>query len=296
MIQELKKLKCGKILEDVPFAKLTSYKLKGTAKLVIYPESIDSLIKIITFCKNKSYSYKVVGGCSNLIFEKEIYDGVLIKLDSFNTVKISGTSIFVGAGYSLMKLAIKTCRLGLTGLEFACGIPGTIGGSIFNNSGAYKSDMGYIVKKITVLTPEFKVKEMTNQELGFHYRTSFLKDHPDYICLDATIQLQYGKKEDILEIVQDRKQRRLESQPLEYPSAGSVFRNPPGLFVGKLIEDMGYKGKRFGDAMISLKHANFIINVGNATGNDIVTLIEQTKEKVKETYDVELILEQEIVR
>lgn len=296
MIKELKKLKCGKIVENVSLEKITSYKLKGIARVVIYPENIESLKKIISFCKNKNYSYKVIGGCSNLIFENEVYDGVLIKLDHFDNLKMNRTTIVVGAGYNLMKLALKTCRMGFTGLEFACGIPGTVGGAVYNNSGAYKSDMGYIVKKITVLTPNLEIKTMNNKELEYHYRTSFLKQHPGYVCLDATIELQVGNKEEILEIIKDRKKRRIESQPLEFPSAGSVFRNPTGLFAGKLIEDIGYKGKQVGRAMVSEKHANFIVNLGGATGRDVITLIEKIKESVKQKYDIELILEQEIVR
>ena len=194
-----------------------------------------------------------------------------------------------------MKLAIKLCKLGLTGIEFATGIPGTVGGAVFNNSGAYKSDMGYIVESIKVLTPNLEIKTLYNHDLKYHYRTSFLKDNPEYICLEANIVLKHGKKEEILEVIEDRKKRRLMSQPLDYPSAGSVFRNPPDNFAGKLIEDIGYKGKTIGGAKVSEKHANFIINYKDATGEDIVKLINEIKEKVKEKYNIDLVLEQEIV-
>ena len=177
----------------------------------------------------------------------------------------------------------------------ATGIPGTIGGAIFMNAGAYNSDMGYITKSIKVLTPDLKVKTMYNHELQFHYRTSFLKTHPNYICLEAKIALKKGKKEAIMALIDERKKRRLASQPLEFPSAGSVFRNPPDNFAGKLIEDLGYKGKGIGKAQVSPKHANFIVNTGGAKGEDIKKLIRQIQKDVKEEYNIDLILEQEFV-
>lgn len=163
------------------------------------------------------------------------------------------------------------------------------------NAGAYNSDMGYFVKDVKVLTPSYEIKTLTNKEMDFHYRSSFLQKNRDYVCLEATLLLRHGKKETILEVIRDRKERRIQSQPLEYPSAGSVFRNPEGMYAGKLIEDIGYKGKRKGDAMVSLKHANFIVNVGNASGDDIKALILEIKEKVKEEYNVDLKVEQEFV-
>lgn len=294
-MESLKKIKCGKVLQNVDLSKYTTYKLKANADYMIYPESINELIKLIKYLKEKNIKYKIIGGGSNLIFESN-YNGVLIKLDSFDKLIIEDTKIKVGAGYNLMKLALKTCRLGLTGMEFATGIPGTVGGAIYNNSGAYKSDMGYIVESITVLTPELEIKKLYNKDLKYHYRTSFLKDNPDYVCLEATIILKHGDKQEILSVIEDRKSRRLMSQPLEYPSAGSVFRNPEGNYAGKLIEDVGYKGKKIGGAKVSEKHANFIINNGNATGSDIITLINEIKQKVKEQFDIDLILEQEIVK
>ena len=156
--------------------------------------------------------------------------------------------------------------------------------------------MGYIVKSLKVLTPSLEIKIMENKELDYHYRTSFFEKNPEYIILEANIQLKKGNKQEILEIVEDRKKRRISSQPLEYPSAGSVFRNPTNNYAGKLIEDIGYKGKQKNDAMVSEKHANFIINKGNASGRDIIELINEIKEKVKQTYDIDLYLEQEIVK
>ena len=295
MIAELKKLKCGKIYEDVDLKKITSYKLKGKAKCVIIPNDQKGLINLFDYIKKNNLKYKIIGGGSNLIFDGD-YDGILIRLDKFDYLKIEDTKIVVGAGYNLIRLALKCARNSLTGLEFATGIPGTVGGAIVNNAGAYKSDMGYIVEEVLVITPELEIKKLYNRDLNFHYRTSFFKENKDYIILQATIVLKRGKKDAIMAVIEDRKKRRLMSQPLDFPSAGSVFRNPVNNFAGKLIEDIGYKGKNEGGAKVSEKHANFIINTGDATGQDIIKLIEEIKEKVKKEYDIDLILEQEIVR
>ena len=295
MIAELKKLKCGKIYEDVDLKKITSYKLKGKDKCVIIPNDQKGLINLFDYIKKKNLKYKIIGGGSNLIFDGD-YDGILIRLDKFDHLKIEDTKIVVGAGYNLIRLALKCARNSLTGLEFATGIPGTVGGAIVNNAGAYKSDMGYIVEEVLVITPELEIKKLYNRDLNFHYRTSFFKENKDYIILQATIVLKRGKKDAVMAVIEDRKKRRLMSQPLDFPSAGSVFRNPVNNFAGKLIEDIGYKGKNEGGAKVSEKHANFIINTGDATGKDIIKLIEEIKEKVKKEYDIDLILEQEIVR
>jgi len=293
-MKKIETLKVGKIYEDVSLERYTSYKLKGKAKKVIIPDNIEQLIKLLNYIKINNLKYKIIGGGSNLIFKKD-YDGILIKLDKLDKLEIEGNKVIVGSGYSTMKLALKLARAGLTGFEFASGIPGTIGGAVHNNSGAYKSDMGYVVESIKVITPDLEIKTMYNKELEFHYRTSFLEHNPGYICIEAKIVLKKGKSEAILEVIEDRKQRRIIAQPLEFPSAGSVFRNPEDNFAGKLIEDIGYKGKVIGGAKVSEKHANFIINNGNATGEDIIKLIFEIKNKVKEQYNIDLMLEQEIV-
>ena len=294
-IKEIKKLKVGEVLTNVNIKKYATYHAGGIATCLVIPKDVDKLIVLLKYLKENNIKHKILGNGSNLIFSDSLYDGVLIKLDKLDKLEITGNKIVVGAGYNLIKLAIKTANLSLTGLEFASGIPGTIGGAVFMNAGAYNSDMGYFVKDVKVLTPSYEIKTLTNKEMDFHYRSSFLQKNRDYVCLEATLLLRHGKKETILEVIRDRKERRIQSQPLEYPSAGSVFRNPEGMYAGKLIEDIGYKGKRKGDAMVSLKHANFIVNVGNASGDDIKALILEIKEKVKEEYNVDLKVEQEFV-
>lgn len=293
---DLKKIKCGKLLKDVDLSLYTTYKLKAIGKYLVIPNDIEDLMRLMKFIKENELKYKIIGGGSNLIFENSVYDGILVSLSKFDDIVIKDTKVHVGAGASLMKVALKCSRLGLTGLEFATGIPGTVGGAVFNNAGAYKSDMGYVVESVTVLTPDLKIKTMYNKDMDFHYRTSYFKKNPGYICLDATIILKNGDKETIKNVIEDRKKRRLMTQPLEYPSAGSVFRNPEGMYAGELIENVKYKGKTVGGAKVSEKHANFIINYASATGKDIVTLIDDIQKEVKKVYNVDLVLEQEIVK
>lgn len=293
IIKQIKKENIGKVLTEVSLSQYTTYKVGGIAKAMVYPESIDKLVCLIKLLKASHIKFMVLGFGSNVLFSDKIYDGVIIKLDALNQIEFKRDKVTAGAGASLMKVALMSVRKGLSGLEFATGIPGSIGGAVYMNAGAYKSDMGYVVTKVKVLTPKLRVITMVNKELDFHYRTSFLKKHPDYICLEATIKLKKGNKEEIEELVRERKNRRIESQPLEYPSAGSVFRNPEGMFAGKLIEDLGYKGLVKGGAKISEKHANFIINYQNAKAQDIKDLIEFIQEEVKEKYNVELKVEQE---
>ena len=295
IIEELKKLDVGQVLENVDIKNYTTYHVGGNALAMVYPTDVYALIKLLDFIKKNNIKYKVIGRGSNLIFSSGLYNGVLIKLDKFDKLEIHGNEITVGAGFQLIKLATRLSRLGYTGIEFATGIPGSVGGAVFMNAGAYKSDMGYIVKSAKVLTPSLKVIELTNYDLKFHYRTSFLQKNPGYICLEATLILSKGNADNIMQLIADRKKRRMESQPLEYPSAGSVFRNPEGDFAGRLIEEIGYKGKMLGGAMVSTKHANFIINYNNATGEDVKQLINEIRSAVKEKYDIDLKVEQEFV-
>ncbi len=295
LIEKIKKLNIGEIIENADLKKYTTYHVGGHALAVVLPDDIYGLIELIKLLKKEKVKYKVIGRGSNLIFKSGLYNGILIKLDHFDSLKIEGNEITVGAGFQLIKLATRLSRLGYTGIEFATGIPGTVGGAIFMNAGAYKSDMGYIVKSVKVLTPDLRVEELTNYDLDFHYRTSFLHQHRDYICLEATIILKRGDADLIMQLVEDRKKRRLETQPLEYPTAGSVFRNPDGDYAGRLIEEIGYKGHVQGGAMVSTKHANFVINYNNATGEDIEKLILEIKKRIKEKYDIDLKIEQEFV-
>lgn len=273
----------------------TTYKVGGIAKYFITPNDFDELIKLLKYLKENNIKYMILGNGSNTIFSSKTYDGVIINLSNLNKMKIDGNKIFVEAGYQLIKLSIDAMNNNLSGLEFASGIPANVGGAIYMNAGAYKSDMSELIEEVTFLDENYELKTLRKDELKFSYRHSLFQEK-NYIIISAVLKLNNGNKEEIKALMDKRKQRRIESQPLEYPSAGSVFRNPSeDIFAGKLIEDLGLKGYSIGDAKISEKHANFIINNGNATGEDIKSLIDLVKEKVKEKYDIDLIVEQRFV-
>lgn len=285
----------GKLILNTSLKNYNTYKVEATAKYIFYPYNVENLIKMLEYIKENNITYKILGKGSNLIFNFDVYEGILIKLDELNEVIIEDDTITVESGYPLIKLAMEASNLGLTGLEFASGIPGTIGGAVYMNAGAYKSDMSNVIEDVTYLTPNLEIKTVKNEELNFGYRTSFFKENKDNVILKTTLKLSKVDKEEILKLIQERATKRKESQPLEYPSAGSVFRNPEGDFAGRLIEEQGFKGKNINGAEVSTKHANFIINTDNCSGKDIVELINEIKETIKKEYDIDLILEQEII-
>ena len=296
IIDIIEKSNIGKVEKNAKLSKYTTYKTGGIAKAIVYPRNKTCLVKLIRLLRSHGVKYKILGNGSNLLFSDKTYNGVLIRLNAFDDIEfLARNKIRVGAGYSLMKLSLQCARKGLAGLEFAAGIPGTIGGAIFMNAGAYKSDMGYIVQSVKVLTPDLKIITLENKEMKFHYRSSFLQSNPGYICLEVILKLVKGDKDALDEVIKERRKRRMESQPLEYPSAGSVFRNPEGMFAGQLIEESGLKGKKIGGAMVSEKHANFIINHKNAKSSEIKELIELVHDTVLEKYNVDMRCEQEFV-
>ncbi len=296
VIELIKKDDICKIYENVSISKYTTYRVGGICRVMAYPADVSELIKLLKLLKSRNVKYKILGNGSNLLFSDKEYDGFLIKLNSFDTLTFFGNNkIKVGAGYSLIKLSLMAAKKGLTGLEFASGIPGTVGGAVFMNAGAYKSDMGYVVETVKVLTPNLEIINLENKEMNFHYRSSFLQTHRDYVCLEVILKLNVGKREAIEDVIRERRERRVASQPLEYPSAGSVFRNPEGGFAGQLIEESGLKGMTKGGAMISDKHANFVINYKDATSSDIKYLIDLAHDTVLEKYNVDMKIEQEFV-
>lgn len=273
----------------------TTYKVGGTCKYFITPKDVKELIDLVKYLREKNIKYMILGNGSNTIFSSKEYDGVIINLTNLNSMKIDGNRIEVEAGYQLIKLSMDALNNELSGLEFAAGIPGNIGGAVFMNAGAYKSDMSNLIKTVTFLDENLELQTLANEELEFSYRKSIFQKR-NCIILSTVLELTPGNKDEIKELMDKRKERRIESQPLDYPSAGSVFRNPSeDIFAGKLIEDLGLKGYKIGGAMISEKHANFIINVGDATGEDIKSLIDFVKTKVKEKYDIDLHVEQRFI-
>ena len=281
--------------ENISLKNYNTYKINATCSYLVFPKNREELIKIISRIKKEKMKYLILGNGSNVIFSKPHYNGVIIKLDHLSEVKYKSNIVIAEAGYPLIKLAIETINKGLNGLTFATGIPGNVGASTAMNAGAYNKDMASVVKSVEVLTDKLEVKTLTNKELEYSYRDSFLKQHKDYIVLSTTFELEPGDIEFMKNQITERRKKRLATQPLNMPNAGSVFRNPPDMYAGELIEKLNLKGYTIGDAKVSEKHANFIVNNGNATGEDIVKLIRKIEEDVKKEYNVELKLEQIII-
>lgn len=292
MKDSLIKLNIGEV-KEIKLKDYSTYKVGGDS-LMIFVDSVNSLIKLLKYLNVNNIKYKVVGNASNLIFSDYGYDGALINLSNIKLFKKYGNYFTVFSGYSLSKFSMEVSNMGYTGMEFSVGIPGQIGGSIFMNAGCYGSSISNVLYKVKVLTEDYKVKTLYNKDLDFGYRDSIFK-HSNLICLSATFELGIGNINEIKSKIEEYRLKRFNSQPLEFPNAGSVFKNPEGLYAGKLIEDLGLKGKNVGGAYISEKHANFIVNKNNASSKDIVDLINMVKEEAKKKYNIELKCEQEIV-
>lgn len=281
------------IIENASLKNLNTYKIESHAKYLIKVETLDGLINILKYLKNNNIKHFILGAGSNIIID-EYFDGAIIKLIGLKKITINHDIITCEAGAMMGTLACESMNHDLTGLEWAINIPGTIGGSIVGNAGAYNKDIFDNLISIKVLTEDLLLKEIKKEEISYTYRHTNLKGKP-WIVIEATFKLEQGNKEKSLELVEDRKKRREATQPLDMPSAGSVFRNPTNDHAGRLIEEAGLKGKKIGGAMVSLKHANFIVNAGGATSNDIKNLIKLVHTQVKEKFNVDLVLEQEII-
>ena len=295
VIKEIISRHLGKVLINERISNYTTYRVGGKVRAICFPKNEEDLIALVGLLKENKIKYFVLGNGSNVLFSDNMYDGIIIKLDNFNKISIKRNTIEVGAGYPLIKLSNDAMRNSLVGLEFASGIPGTVGGAVFMNAGAYGEDMSKIVSSVRVLTSDLKIVELSNKEMEFSYRTTILQKHLDYVCISAKLKLKKGQKEEIEKIMTERREVRRATQPLNFPSAGSVFRNPPGMYAGKLIEDMGLKGFSVGKAMVSEKHANFIINTGNAKASDIKKIIDTIKQKAISKYNIRLRVEQRLI-
>lgn len=293
LIDLIEKKSLGTYKENVSLKTLTTYKTGGNVRLLVFPNNVESLKEIIKYIKENSIKFKVFGNGSNILASSKDYDGVIIKLTNLNSYKQKGEIVEVEAGYNFALLANTLSKEGYSGLEFACGIPATVGGAVYMNAGAYLSDVSAVLQKVDFLDENLELKTLENKDLSFSYRHSIFMEK-DWIILKAYFKLEKKNKEEIIKLIQDRKRRRVESQPLEYPSAGSVFRNPEGNYAGKLIEDSNLKGFVHGGGQISDKHANFIINKNNATAEDIKYLMDLAKSEVEKNYGIKMHIEQEL--
>jgi UDP-N-acetylmuramate dehydrogenase len=269
-----------------PLARHTSYKVGGPAALFAEPRTIGELRTVLFLCRERNVSSFLLGGGTNLLVSDKGFAGAVIRLaGEFNSFSYNELTADCGAGVRLATLAMDAGRRGLSNLEFAVGIPGTLGGALVMNAGAHEREIGQVVLDALVLDRDLQLQTLTRGQLSFTYRQSRLP--PGAVVCRARIALAHGRREEIQERCRQNLQLRRERQPRE-PSAGSVFKNPPGQAAGRLLEEAGLKGLRKGGAMISTVHANFIVNCGNATAADILALIEKARHVVREKYGVDL--------
>lgn len=285
------------VRENEPMRNHTTYRVGGEVAYYIMPKDIPSCTRVIELLKEEGLPYFVMGRGSNILFGDSFYEGAVINLDSTINeyyFEPDGT-VIAEAGCSLINLSVQAMKHGLSGLEFASGIPGSVGGALYMNAGAYKSDMAAIVKEVNVLK-DGTTTWMKKEEMEFSYRHSILQEHKDWTVLAAKFQLQPGDMEEISNLMDSRRQRRMDSQPLDYPSAGSVFRNPEEMPAWKVIDDLGLRGHQIGGAQISEKHSNFIVTVSeDAKAQDVHDLIQLVKTKAKETFDIDMHTEVEYI-
>lgn len=276
------------IREEEPMSAHTSFHIGGPAELFFEPESAESFAKILRLCKQESVPFYVIGAGSNLLVGDRGVRGVVLKMGAgLDFLECDDMSITAGSGVQLSKLANFAAKHGLSGLEFAGGIPGTVGGAVFMNAGAYGGEMKDVVVRTEYFDENGEKKELTGDAHQFVYRGSAFSDGGKYI-LSTQVTLVPKVEEEIRAVMKDLAMRRREKQPLDYPSAGSTFKRPEGYFAAKLIEDAGLKGLSVGGAKVSEKHAGFVINTGGATAADVRALVEEIKKKVYAAFGVEL--------
>lgn len=271
-----------------PMAGHTTFKIGGPADCLIQITETEQLCELLRLLRLEKVPFFILGNGSNLLVSDEGYRGVILKIGpKMGQILVAGTEVTAQAGASMASVARTCLEHGLAGFEFAAGIPGTIGGGIVMNAGAYGGELKDIVKTVTVLTEAGECKTLSCQEMCFSYRDSIAK-HDGSVILSATFCLREGNREEIKALMEDLAGRRRDKQPLEFPSAGSTFKRPEGYFAGKLIMDAGLRGFQVGGARVSDKHCGFVINAGGATAEDVRSLMEQVTEKVKEEFQVEL--------
>ncbi|MBD5466636.1 MAG: UDP-N-acetylmuramate dehydrogenase [Lachnospiraceae bacterium] len=282
------------LLQEEPMAKHTTFRVGGAADILIRIQGEEQLTKLAAYLGQLHQPYLVIGNGSNLLVSDRGYHGVVLQIgDGMNAVTVDGERMCVQAGALLSSVASQAAQHGLSGLEFAAGIPGSMGGAIVMNAGAYEGEMSQIVESVTVLNEQGERMVLDRDTMEFGYRTSIIRNRP-FIVVETVLRLHKGDEQEIRARMEDFNAKRRAKQPLEYASAGSTFKRPEGYYAGKLIMDAGLRGYRIGGAQVSEKHCGFIINVGNASAQDIYELIAEVQEKVKQRFHVEL--EPEVIR
>ena len=290
MIDKIKNI-C-EVIEEIDLKKYNTLRLNAKAKAMVFPKNEKELIDVLNILKDEKHF--IIGNGSNIILPS-YYDGFIIKLERLNNYKIDNNIVNAESGVMINKLASETANMGYGGLDFATGIPGTVGGCVYGNAGCYGSDMSKTLIDAKVYDGK-NIITLKNSDFNFKYRYSMLKDNKNYTIISARFKLEKQDKEELKGLILERTNKRVATQDLSHPSNGSMFRNPEGFIAGKLIDDLGLKGYSVNDAMISNIHANFIINNGNATQDDIIKLVDKIKNDVKKEYNIDLIMEQEIIK
>lgn len=276
------------VLTEEPMKKHTTFRLGGPADYFLCPRDAGQVAGILHICREEGLPWFVLGNGSNLLVSDAGYRGVVIQIyKNMNQVWIDGEKITAQAGALLSAVSKKAMEAGLSGIEFASGIPGTLGGAAVMNAGAYGGEMKDVLETVKILTPEGEVRTLLAEELELGYRTSIIKEK-GYLVLEAVLKLSQGDQEAIRARMEELKVQRVSKQPLEYPSAGSTFKRPEGYFAGKLIQDSGLRGYRVGGAQVSEKHCGFVINTGEASAADVACLIRDVQKQVYEKFGVKL--------
>ena len=281
---------------DEPMKNHTTIKIGGPADIMVTPSTEKEIIEILKIAKKYNIHIMAIGNGSKLLVTDKGIRGIVLKISSrFSYYEIDGEYITALAGMSMPKISRIAMKEGLSGLEFACGIPGNLGGGVRMNAGAYGSELSNVLYETTYIDENLDIKTISNEEHNFKYRYSYFKDNPKHVIVKVKLKLSKGNVDDIKTKMDDNSASRKEKQPLEYPNAGSTFKRPEGIFVGTVIQELGLKGYRIGDAQISEKHAGFIVNLGNATAQNVIDLMDYIRGKVLEKYGVLLENEIEII-
>ena len=277
-----------KVLFEEPMSSHTTFRIGGPAEVFLMPESYEQIRSALALCREEGLPYFVLGNGSNLLVSDSGYRGVIIQMDrNMGDIELKGTEIRACAGALLSSVAAAARKASLTGFEFAGGIPGTLGGAVVMNAGAYGGEMKDVLREVTVMTKEGDIRVIPSDRLELGYRTSIIKK-AGYLVLEAVDALEKGDPQAIQEKTKELASKRTEKQPLDYPSAGSTFKRPEGYFAGKLIMDSGLRGFRVGGAQVSEKHCGFVINTGGATAKDVKELMDHVIRTVKEKYNITL--------
>lgn len=271
-----------------PMKQHTTFRIGGNADCFLQIENTEQLVGVLGYLRQLDIPYFIIGNGSNLLVSDEGYPGVILEIaGKMNKIRVEGDCIIAQAGALMSKIARTAYEAGLTGLEFASGIPGTIGGGVVMNAGAYGGELKQVVKRVKVADRAGNILELDNETMEFGYRTSAVKNH-GFVVVEVELCLKRGRQEEIKALMDELMAKRREKQPLEYPSAGSTFKRPEGYFAGKLIMDAGLGGCQIGGARVSEKHCGFVINKADATAADVKELITYIQEKVKEQFGVQL--------